>query len=65
MKQQVEKIFNDLDSFRDFCRYEGFVFNEADLYKKASYVWRAYLNRHKPRPKNHKDTRNKKNFRNK
>jgi len=40
----VQKIFDDLDKFRDFCRFEnkGYVFNEADLYKKDSPVWQAY-----------------------
>lgn len=38
----VEKIFDDLDKFRDYCRFEGKVFNEADLYKDSSYVWQAY-----------------------
>jgi len=38
----VEKIFADLDKFRDYCRFEGKPFNEADLYKKDSWVWQAY-----------------------
>tara|TARA_B110000503_G_C6776813_1_gene261656 strand:+ start:216 stop:458 length:243 start_codon:yes stop_codon:yes gene_type:complete len=38
----VSKIFDDLDKFRDYCRFEGKVFNEADLYKADSYVWGAY-----------------------
>ena len=38
----VEKIFDDLDKFRDYCRFEGKVFNEADLYKKDALVWQAY-----------------------
>lgn len=38
----VEKIFDDLDKFRDYCRFEGKVFNEADLYKNSSYTWQAY-----------------------
>ena len=38
----VNKIFDDLDKFRDYCRFEGKVFNEADLYKDGSYVWEAY-----------------------
>ena len=36
------KVFNDLDAFRDFCRFEGKVFNEADLYKKDSLIWQQY-----------------------
>ena len=39
---QYTKVFNDLDKFRDYCRFEGKVFNEADLYKKEAPVWEAY-----------------------
>jgi len=38
----INKIFDDLDKFRDYCRFEGKVFNEADLYKKDAPVWQAY-----------------------
>jgi len=38
----VNKIFDDLDKFRDYCRFEGKPFDEADLYKKDSWVWQAY-----------------------
>lgn len=38
----VDQIFDDLDKFRDFCRYEGKPFDEADLYKGNSTVWQAY-----------------------
>ena len=38
----VGKIFDDLDKFRDYCRFEGKPFDEADLYKKDSWVWQAY-----------------------
>ena len=38
----VNKIFNDLDAYRDFCRLEGKVYNEADLYRGQSPVWQQY-----------------------
>jgi hypothetical protein len=38
----VNKIFDDLDKFRDYCRFEGKVFDEADLYKKDAPVWQQY-----------------------
>jgi hypothetical protein len=38
----IDKIFNDLDKFRDYCRFEGKVFNEADLYKDGAPVWEQY-----------------------
>ena len=39
------KVFNDLDKFRDYCRFEGKVFDEKDLYKHDAPVWIAY-NKH-------------------
>ena len=41
-REAYTKVFDDLDKFRDYCRFEGKVFNEADMYKKDSYVWQAY-----------------------
>lgn len=44
----VNKIFDDLDKFRDFCRMGGwgdtwgFPFDEKDLYNSESPVWQAY-----------------------
>lgn len=29
---EINKIFDDLDVYRDFCREFGYVFNEAHLY---------------------------------
>lgn len=42
-KNVVSKIFDDLDSYRDFCREFGYVFNERDLYTQKSYIYRQYL----------------------
>jgi len=39
----ADKIFDDLDSYRDFCREFGHVFNERDLYAQRSYIYRQYL----------------------
>ena len=47
-KPAYDKIFRDLENFKDFCRYVGdaknvaFVYNEKDLYNERSYVWRSY-----------------------
>lgn len=41
-RQAYEKVFDDLDKFRDYCRFEGKMFNEADLYKNESDVWQQY-----------------------
>jgi len=49
MKAQVEKIFDDLDSLLDFCRFNLLPYNEEDLYNKGSKVWRDYEWSKKPR----------------
>ena len=41
-REAYTKVFNDLDKFRDFCRFEGKVFNEKDLYKTDAPIWIAY-----------------------
>ena len=38
----AHKIFDDLDRYRDFCRYEGKVFDEAALYNESDRNWIAY-----------------------
>lgn len=38
----VAKIFNDLDEYRDWCRFEGKVFDEKALYNKKDTNWQAY-----------------------
>ena len=38
----VNKVFNDLDQYRDYCRFEGKVFDEKALYKKNDPNWIAY-----------------------
>ena len=38
----VNKIFDDLDKFRDYCRFEGKVFDEVALYKRDHPSWIAY-----------------------
>tara|TARA_B100000902_G_scaffold23677_1_gene28491 strand:+ start:541 stop:762 length:222 start_codon:yes stop_codon:yes gene_type:complete len=46
---EVVQIFDDLDKFRDFCRFEGYRFNERDLYNKNSKSYRAFLDPAKAR----------------
>ncbi len=59
---KIVKIFEDLEVFKDFCRhafaygYDGFIFNEKDLYDTRSRAWNAFCNYQKygPRkPRNH------------
>ena len=37
-----QKVFNDLDEYRDYCRFEGKVFNEKALYNRDDKNWQAY-----------------------
>ena len=32
--KKINQIFDDLDSYRDFCRDYGYVFDEKDLYRR-------------------------------
>jgi hypothetical protein len=41
MKEQLTKIFDDLDNYRKFCVEYGYVFNEAHLYK-GDTPWGQY-----------------------
>jgi hypothetical protein len=38
MKPEVEKIFDDLEAYHDYCRFEMLRFDERDLYR--SEAWR-------------------------
>jgi hypothetical protein len=46
---KVNKIFDDLDAFRQFCVDYGYVFNEKDLYRRNSHSYvnfeRAQMNK--------------------
>lgn len=59
----VNKIFDDLDKFRDFCRFEGegYPFDEKDLYNNQSTIWQAYqrylVRKNRPRFNNGGDNR--------
>ena len=39
---QVKQIFEDLDTYRNFCRDFGYRFNEADLYNTKNYIFRQF-----------------------
>ena len=41
-REAYTKVFNDLDKYRDFCRFEGKVFDEKALYNKEDSNWIAY-----------------------
>jgi len=38
----VHELFDELDKYRDFCRYEGKYYDEAALYNRNDRNWRAY-----------------------
>ncbi len=40
----VKKVFQDLEAYRDFCRFEGEgqVFDEKALYNRRDRNWQAY-----------------------
>ena len=38
----INKVFTDLEEFREYCRFEGRPYNEADLYKSDRPVWQAF-----------------------
>lgn len=42
MSDTVNKIFDDLDNFKEFCRDYGYRYNEKDLYNWKSYAWQQY-----------------------
>ena len=47
-RPDVVKVFDDLDKYLDFCRFELRDFNPADLYNKGSENYRAFLNSQRP-----------------
>ena len=41
-RPDIVKIFDDLESFHNFCRLELAPFDESHLYNRESWVWRNY-----------------------
>ena len=48
-RPDVVKVWEDLDAYHDWCRFELYDFNPADLYRKDSVNYQAYLNSKRPR----------------
>ena len=62
MKPEIERVFDELDTYLDFCRFELRDYNPAHLYDKSNQNYRAFLDSQRPR----KDWGNRSNnFRNK
>jgi hypothetical protein len=57
MKPEVSKIFDDLDSYLEWCKWEMQPFNQEDLYRKNSPVYSTYLASKKPKRQNNVKTR--------
>jgi hypothetical protein len=38
----VNQIFDDLDSYRNFCRDYGYKFDESELYSNRSFAFRQF-----------------------
>ena len=42
-KAQVDKIFEDLENFRNFCVEFGYPFNPNNLYKENNNIHKEYV----------------------
>jgi hypothetical protein len=54
-RPDVVKVFDDLDNYLDWCRFELRDFNPAHLYDRSNENYKAYLesqNRHRRWDKN-------------
>lgn len=52
-RPDVVKVFDDLEAYHDFCRFELRDFNPADLYRKESANYSAYLSSKRPHRHHH------------
>jgi hypothetical protein len=48
-RPDVVKVWEDLEAYHDYCRIELCDFNPADLYRKDSAIYQAYLSSKRPR----------------
>lgn len=48
-RPDVVKVFDDLEAYLDYCRFNLQPFNPAELYRKDSATYQAYLNSKRPR----------------
>jgi hypothetical protein len=48
-RPDVVRIWDDLDAYLNYCRIELVEFNPADLYRKDSANYQAYLASKRPR----------------
>jgi hypothetical protein len=63
-RPDIVKIFDDLEKFKDFCRFELCEFNEANLYNRDSQIWNNYYHSTRPRkPRGEWQQRGNNNYR--
>ena len=48
-RPDVVKVWEDLEAYHDYCRFELIDFNPADLYRRDSRNFQAYLASKRPR----------------
>jgi hypothetical protein len=67
MKPEVNKIFDDLEAYQDFCRLELREFNPSHLYNRDNVNYRAFQDSQRPRrpwvPKGEYKPRGQNNYR--
>ena len=54
-RPDVVKIFDDLETFHNYCRMELIEFNEAHLYNRESWQWRNFEKSKRPKKHNNGD----------
>jgi hypothetical protein len=48
-RPDIVKIFDDLEAFHDWCRFEMVPFDESHLYNRESWVWRNFDKSRRPK----------------
>lgn len=43
MTNQINKIFDDLEQYRDFCVEYGYRFDESTLYNMRNYAFQQFM----------------------
>lgn len=49
-RERVNRIFDDLEDYLQFCKDFGYRYDEADLYSQRNYVWRQYTKYQQGKP---------------
>ena len=62
-RPDIVRLFDDLEKFYDFCRFEMLPFNQADLYNRNSQVWNQFYYANRPQKPRGEYNRSGNNFR--